>query len=908
MNTGSVGTTIGSAVEQSTTDQLRILYVDGDEDRLERTRTRLEAHYEGFTVHAIGTMAAALDRLDELTYDCVVSDYDLGETDGISFLRAVRHRDPDLPFILVTDSGTERIASRAISAGVTDYLRRDAETDLYVILSNRIRNAVDQRRAERMARRVTKAVDIVDEPMAFFDADGRLDYANEAYGRLFGEPPSAVVGTSLEARFAADERDRFETEIRPTAHEMGRWTGTAQARRTDGDEFPAEHSLFRLVDGGYLHRATDISRQESREARLASFRKALEHAGHAVTLTDTDGTIEYVNPAFEAQTGYTSAEAVGETPSLLKSGTHDDAFYEDLWETIVDGQVWEGELVNERKDGTRYTISQTIAPIEDVDGEHVGFVAVNTDISDRKERERDLAFFEQAIEQVGTGMAAYDEDGTIRYANERYAELLGTSREALVGTHICTVNPRFSRDRFRTYWDSFEDGETRVRETIHERFDDEEQFPVTTSTTRVRIHDTDYNIGTISDISEQKARERDLRTFRQAIEHAGHTVVLTDTDGTIEYANPAFEDQTGYDREAVVGETPALLKSGKHDDAFYADLWETIQSGEVWEGEVINQDANGDHYHIDQTIAPITTDDGEIERFVAINTDISSLKEHEQELERQNERLERYGRTVAHDLRNPLNVLESRLEYLEQTDDGHLGDHCGDLYQSIDTMKTLIDELLTLAEHGQTVLEPSAVSLSGTATAAWEQTETGAATVDVGESLELRADETRLEELFGNLFRNAVEHGSTGSQSSESAGDVRRSDAPASPSGSQRDSDDAVEHGSTSPDSQARQDAVEHASDAAAVRVGSLPDTEGFYVADDGPGIPEGEREQVLELGYTTAEDGTGFGLAIVNEIAEAHGWSVTVTESEDGGARFEITGIEPVDETTGSPSLGGSE
>lgn len=97
----------------------------------------------------------------------------------------------------------------------------------------------------------------------------------------------------------------------------------------------------------------------------------------------------------------------------------------------------------------------------------------------------------------------------------------------------------------------------------------------------------------------------------------------------------------------------------------------------------------------------------------------------------------------------------------------------------------------------------------------------------------------------------------------------------------------AVEHGSTSNHSQARDDAVEHG--AIEIRVGSLPDGGGFFVADDGLGIPENERERVFERGYTTREEGTGFGLAIVRAIAEAHGWSASVGESEAGGARFEV-------------------
>jgi signal transduction histidine kinase len=132
-----------------------------------------------------------------------------------------------------------------------------------------------------------------------------------------------------------------------------------------------------------------------------------------------------------------------------------------------------------------------------------------------------------------------------------------------------------------------------------------------------------------------------------------------------------------------------------------------------------------------------------------------------------------------------------------------------------------------------------------------------------------------------------VEHSSTSSRpkaddaGSENASEPSVANAP----------EDAVEHSSTSPPSHAQEDVVEHGDRNVTVTVGDLPG--GFHVSDDGSGIPEGEYAQVFERGYTTAREGTGFGLSIVAEIAEAHGWEVRATESANGGARFEVTGVE---------------
>lgn len=153
-------------------------------------------------------------------------------------------------------------------------------------------------------------------------------------------------------------------------------------------------------------------------------------------------------------------------------------------------------------------------------------------------------------------------------------------------------------------------------------------------------------------------------------------------------------------------------------------------------------------------------------------------------------------------------------------------------------MQELIENILLLAKDGRSIGDVGPVSLDACVSKAWETVETGSASLSVTTSDTIQADESRLRQLFANLVRNAVEHGG------------------------------------------------EHVT----VTVGSLAD--GFYVADTGPGIPDGERSDVFDSGHTTAANGTGFGLAIVQEITDAHGWTVTVTESESGGARFEITGV----------------
>jgi len=245
----------------------------------------------------------------------------------------------------------------------------------------------------------------------------------------------------------------------------------------------------------------------------------------------------------------------------------------------------------------------------------------------------------------------------------------------------------------------------------------------------------------------------------------------------------------------------------------------------------------------------------------------------EDRLRRQNDRLEKFATLVSHDLRNPLNVAEGWLEMAREECESEA---LGNVANSHERMRTIVDDLLILARAGRSVDDPVDLDLKAVAADAWAQVETASATLTVDIDRDVSGDRARIQQLFENLFRNCVEHGSTDSRTQ---------------------SGDSVEHGSTAPRSDTRGDSVEHGGDdtaddarALSVTVGPLPD--GFYVADDGVGIPDAKRDHILEFGYTTADDGTGIGLGIVEDVATAHGWTVAVAESEGGGARFEFRNV----------------
>ena len=178
-------------------------------------------------------------------------------------------------------------------------------------------------------------------------------------------------------------------------------------------------------------RSQSLSLQERKE-ELELFKRAVEASGHAIWISDTDGTIRYVNPAFESITGYDTAEAVGESPDLLSSGEMTDDYYADLWETITAGDTWRAEITDQRSDGSLYVADQTIAPIVE-DGEPTAFVAVQTDITERKDLEDRLSVHRDIIERLDDPIMLQTLDGTFRLVNEALCSYAGLSRTELLG-------------------------------------------------------------------------------------------------------------------------------------------------------------------------------------------------------------------------------------------------------------------------------------------------------------------------------------------------------------------------------------------------------------------------------------------------------------------------------------------
>jgi len=346
--------------------------------------------------------------------------------------------------------------------------------------------------------------------------------------------------------------------------------------------------------------------------------------------------------------------------------------------------------------------------------------------------------------------------------------------------------------------------------------------------------------GVARDISGRLEREAELAQYKTIVEAVGDPVYTLDADGNLTLANDALCELTGYEEGELVGQHVSKVMPAEDIEKAKGLIEQLLSDPETTNVtiELAVETVDGETIPCEDQVALLPTDDGEFRGTAGVLRDISDRKEREQRLRRQNEQLDQFASVVSHDLRNPLNVVLGRLEAAEQTGEAV---HFEKIRGAALRMEEMIDDLLTLAREGQEVGEVEPVALSAVVERAWENVDTREMSLALADdSGRVLADRDRVTALIENLFRNAVKH----------------------------------------------------AGESVTVSVSPIDD-DGFYVADDGPGIPEDDWERVFEQGYSTGNSGTGLGLVIVRSIADAHGWNVAVTESEAGGARFEITGVE---------------
>jgi PAS domain S-box-containing protein len=668
----------------------------------------------------------------------------------------------------------------------------------------------------------------------------------------------------------AYERFGLESYIGTKLRVEGRLYGTLcfASDEARSAPFTADEREFLDLLGGWF------SQLLARRRELNQAETVLENAQDAVFLVDVvcDGEfeVERVNRAYGSLTGMSTDDITGKTPEAILGAEAGAAVAEHYQECVDRRERVEYEETLS-VEGERRHWHTNLSPVVE-DGRVVKLVGATRDITERR---RQWDAITELHETARTLMEA-DETGAIAAITvEAVRDVLGipvntvwladeggevlrpaawTGRVAEAVGEPPTVEPGDG-----LAWTVFADGEMRRVDEV-----DEAEDPYTRETpirSQILLPLADQGVVSVGatgpgafderDIalaetvtahartalqrSQRQADLRDERAFiEQALDTLGDVFYVIDSDGDMLRWNERLREVGGYDDEEIADMRPMEFFPEDEREKIAAAIDETLTSGESSvEADFLT--ADGERIPYELTGRRLTDAEGEVIGLVGVGRDVSRQKERERELRRQNERLEEFASLVSHDLRNPLNIAMGHLSIARDERDS---DSLRTVADAHERMRTLIDDLLELARGGEDI-EEAPVALAHVVDQSLESVDTGDASVDVDVTHTVHADESRLKQLVENLVRNASDHGG----------------------------------------------------ETVTVRIGDLED--GFYVEDDGPGVPGDERDAIFESGYSTGGEGAGLGLRIVARVVDAHDWEIAVSEGSDGGARFEITGVD---------------
>ncbi len=369
---------------------------------------------------------------------------------------------------------------------------------------------------------------------------------------------------------------------------------------------------------------------------------AVEQAADGIAITDANGKIQYVNPAFTAMTGYTREEAVGQRPSILKSGRQPAAFYESLWTTIRGGRVWQGELVNRRKDGTFYDEEMRIAPVADPNGEVAGYIAIKRDVTGRRAEGEAQRLLAAIVESSEDAVFACTPECIILTWNRGAEAVFGHTAGEAIGKHVSMLvaperlsglGPRLEKVLQGTAVSQYEALGLRR---------DGRRVPV--CVTACPIRDSAGRVVAVAvvmrDISERHEAERTRALLASIVESSGDAIHSATLDGTIVSWNRAAETLFGYSSQEVIGKNVVMFaqpdRRGK-----VAEHIERIRTGcAISPFDTVTHGKDGRPIDVSLSIFPLRNPAGEVVGVSSIVRDIGPRLRAERMLRESEERFQ----------------------------------------------------------------------------------------------------------------------------------------------------------------------------------------------------------------------------------------------------------------------------
>ena len=722
-----------------------------------------------------------------------------------------------------------------------------------------------------------KLVETSPDAIVIVDADGHLSFASRKAYEMFGVPDGqSVVGMPILQWVASEEHETVRSRLTKfLTGQLNTHGSEYRVLKQDRTPFWCEiaSSPLNAADGqviGVLMVCRDVSeRKKAGEALRENeerFSRLTDAAFEGIVMSE-NGCVVDLNEQLAAMLGYTRSEMIGlevsrfvapESLALVQNN-------------MTSGIEYPYEHLALRKDGTTFSVESRAKSLP-YDGHRVRVTAIR-DITERKQTEESLWVSEQKyrnlFESANDAMFIFDPSSEIILeANSKACETYGFDQEEFIGLSLKSItmdSVRGENEILRL----LEAGSMKDYETVHFKKDGTAAYFLVSASV-IDYKGSKAILSISRDITERKHADEILRLQSAAIQSAANAIVITDRTGVITFVNSAFTHITGYTPEDAVGKNPRILKSGEQTSAFYRNLWETINAGNVWRGEVVNKRKDGSIYSEEMTITPVQNEQREITHFIAIKNDITDRKRLQGQLI-QAQKMEGIGTLaggIAHDFNNILGIILGHIAVVERAgnDPETLKDSTREITTAVQRGASLVRQILTFARKSDVADEPIRVNATVKELAKMID-DTFPKTVSVSLSLDnslpiIMMDQTQLHQALLNLCVNARDAITDAAAGSMGRGEIRIQTS-------------LVSNG----------EVKKRFSEA------SVPEYACIAVSDTGKGMDEETKQKIFEPFFTTKErgKGTGLGLSVVYGIIESHHGHIEV-ESEIGhGTTFRL-------------------
>lgn len=554
--------------------------------------------------------------------------------------------------------------------------------------------------------------------------------------------------------------------------------------------------------------------------RIKQLAMIAEKTINVAIFTDTQGRIVWANNGFTQVTGYTLQEVIGRVPGhFLQCKETCAKTVAAMRSAIRNHENFNGTILNQRKNGSQYWLQIDIQPTYNELGNHTGYVAMETDVTEQKkaqaELEKSTRFLHGAIDSIPSHIAILDELGTILFVNshwKRFAEendyqgpdfgvgsnyLSVADCDAQSGGLVAADVARGIRNVINGELKVFEyeypcDSPTEARWFLLtvSRFDCHEPIRLVVSHLNIterkiaqqRLEVVNQQL--TEDIKARIAAEEKLRSannyldvYRKIVDH--HAIVAeTDTAGTIVAVNRAFCKISGYTQQELIGRNHRILNSGLHPKTFWKEMYKSVANGGFWHAEVCNRNKSGELYWVDTTIAPLFDDAGKVRGYFAIRADITSLKHAQAQAETANRSKSEFLANMSHEIRTPMTAILGYADILaEQNDDGLCSEGTSECIETIkrngEHLLSIINDILDISKIEADKMTAEKIKVSPLQIVRDVMDLMKVKSQAKGLSLEtqilngipetIETDPTRLRQILVNLVGNAIKFTETGS-------------------------------------------------------------------------------------------------------------------------------------------------